>query len=49
MFWKKARSKAFWKEVKNNPQYRVFIDEVIRIYDEDAQGEIFDYADAVKN
>lgn len=42
MFWEKAKSKEFWKEVRNNPQYRIFIDGLIKVYEKDAQGDIKD-------
>ena len=42
MFQKKARCKTFWEEVRNNPKYRIFIDELLKIYDKDAQGDIKD-------
>lgn len=42
MFWEKARSREFWEEVRNNPEYRIFTDGLIKIYNQTAQGEIKD-------
>ncbi|MBR4059496.1 MAG: heparinase II/III family protein [Lachnospiraceae bacterium] len=42
MFHKKARCKEFWKEVRSNPKYQVFINEILEIYEKYAQGDIKD-------
>lgn len=42
MFQEKVRSQAFWTEVREKPEYRRFREELLVMYEKDAQGELKD-------